>query len=155
LRDRLLGAWELVECTSVSSSQPGSQKKDYPFGKEISGHLIYSEAGFVSAQLRIPGQAEFKSEDYWTATPEEHSQAARRYFAYSGQFYVDEDREEPAVQHRFTHCIYPNMIGQVETRLVHIETDNGCEILRLTPEEPTITPEGRKIIPKLTWRRLP
>jgi 3-hydroxyacyl-CoA dehydrogenase len=156
-RERLTGAWELVECTSISDFESLSSplQKNYPFGRDVSGHLLYGETGYVSAQLHLPGQDLFKSSDYWNGSVEELSQAGRRYYAYTGPFYIDESGKEAVVHHGFTHCIFPNVVGKIERRLVRFEVVDGVEVLILTPENPAVTSEGRRVKTQLTWKRLP
>ncbi|PYH48044.1 uncharacterized protein BP01DRAFT_389351 [Aspergillus saccharolyticus JOP 1030-1] len=136
LRNRLLGTWALQECTSRPGSTHSLQQEHHPFGQEVSGLLIYSEAGYVSVQFPLPDGLNLEARDESSPAAEEHTQAAKRYLAYFGPFYIDEDSEEPVVHHKFTNCTFSNAVGQLGRRFVHFETVDDCDLVKLIRIDP-------------------
>src|SRR5947199_10423315 len=88
LRDAVLGAWDLVSYT-IEDSPSGNTT--YPLGAAPVGLIMYTEDGYMSAQL-------MRSDRSTTApsgSPGETAAAAESafatgYLAYSGPFQVDE-----------------------------------------------------------------
>jgi hypothetical protein len=143
LREQLIGAWKLVSYVAhpVDGSAPF-----FPLGDSPSGIILYTPDGFMSAQLMSNGRAPFASGDWFEATLEEYRAEASTYIAYSGRFHLDEEKK--ALTHSMFVSLFPNWIGQTQSRLVRIEGD----ALYLSTETPTRS-AGRVAISKLAWRR--
>ena len=94
---------------------------------------MYTPDGYMSAQMLIPGQQTFKrgeGEDaQWT-------EAAKRFFAYSGPYYISNEgfTREETLRHTFQICNLPGWIGDIQIRTHRFE-ENG-EVLVLGSEEP-------------------
>ncbi|KAL8718079.1 MAG: hypothetical protein Q9225_004750 [Loekoesia sp. 1 TL-2023] len=152
LRHQLVGAWELVDYSAFPKNDPSA--KVYPMGKDVQGIIMYTDTGYVSAQLRIPGQPPFKSDDLSGGTQEELAEVGKNYLAYTGPFYLDESRDEPLLQHHMTNSSFPNWLGNTSRRLVKISTEGDDQYLTLGPEN-EIEVMGEMRTSQLVWRRLP
>jgi hypothetical protein len=143
LRDQLIGAWKLVSYVEkpVDGSAP-----TYPFGEGAQGIIMYTHDGFMSAQLSVRERAPFASDDWSKGKPEEFAAAAKSYFAYTGPFQVDEEKQ--SLSHSMFISLFPNWIGQTQPRVVHIDRD----FLTITTEKP-VESLGKMVKPELLWKR--
>ena len=101
-------------------------------GKDCKGIIVYSIDGYMSAQMQQPGQANFNSPDLNGGSTAELAEAARRYFGYTGPFYLDESGEEPILKHHMSLSTFPNWLGNTQRRVMRFEDDT----LILSPEAP-------------------
>ncbi|EMC97991.1 hypothetical protein BAUCODRAFT_410289 [Baudoinia panamericana UAMH 10762] len=152
IRDQLLGAWELAEYCAFPVDNPDA--KIYPMGKDAQGIIMYTHNGYMSAQLHIPGQPPFKSDDLNGGTTEELAEAGKNYFAYTGPFYLDESSKEPLLLHQMANSSFPNWQGNVQRRVMKITEEAGVKYLTLGPEAPHVV-MGEQRMTRLVWRRLP
>jgi len=143
LRDQLIGAWKLVSYVEkpVDGSPPA-----YPFGEDAHGMIMYTHDGFMSAQLSVRKRAPFASDDWSKGKPEEFAAAASTYFAYTGPFQVDEEKQ--TLTHSMFISLFPNWIGQTQPRVVQIDDD----FLTITTEKP-VESLGKMVKPELRWKR--
>lgn len=116
-REQVIGAWSLLEYTRENAEG----ERYYPLGKDATGYLLYTPDGYMSAQLMAQGRPKYTLGDLHTGTPDEMSQAAHGYHAYSGRFEVDEENQ--TVYHHMEMSMIPNRIGQVQDRKIVIEGD--------------------------------
>jgi hypothetical protein len=152
LRDQLMGAWELVEYSAFPIDDPS--KKIFPMGKDAQGIIMYTHNGYMSAQIQVPGQKPFQSNDLNGHTTEELAESAKNYFAYTGPFYLDEAGDEPILMHHMTLSLLPNWLGNTQRRLMKISKEGDDIYLTLGPEAP-VEIMGEKRMSKLIWRRSP
>jgi hypothetical protein len=143
LRDQLIGAWKLVSYVEkpVDGSLP-----TYPFGEDAQGIIMYTHDGFMSAQLSARERTPFASDDWYKGKPEEFGDAASSYFAYTGPFQVDEDKQ--TLTHSMFISLFPNWIGQTQPRVVHVDRD----FLTVTTEK-AVESQGKMVKPELRWKR--
>lgn len=94
-------------------------------GKDVQGIIMYTPDGYMSAQLRRPGQPSFEDDEFNGGSPEEWEETDRNYLAYTGPFYIDESGSEPLLQHHMTPCSFPNWQGNTQRRLVKITEEDG------------------------------
>lgn len=134
LRQKLIGTWKLESYIAYPTPTSVPQRPTYPMTKNVTGFIMYTPDGYMSAQMLIPGQQTFKrgqGEDaQWT-------EAAKRFFAYSGPYYISDDgfgREE-TLRHTFQICNLPGWVGDIQIRTHRFE-ENG-EVLVLGSEEPS------------------
>ncbi|KAF2772548.1 hypothetical protein EJ03DRAFT_187443 [Teratosphaeria nubilosa] len=149
LRQRLIGAWKLESYIAYPTPASPIQRPTYPMTKNVTGFIMYTPDGYMSAQMLIPGQQSFKrgegEEPQW-------AEAGKRFFAYSGPYYINDEgpgREE-ILRHTFQCCNLPGWIGDIQIRTHRFEEDG--QVLVLGSEEPTEI-KGDKRIPVLKWRR--
>ena len=65
---RLVGVWRLVS----SEFRTASGQTIHPLGEDATGQAIFSESGYVSAQLMRQGRPAFASGDQAAGTPQQH-----------------------------------------------------------------------------------
>lgn len=169
LRHRIIGAWKLESYIAYPTTESHIQRPTYPMTKNVTGFIMYTPDGYMSAQMLIPGQQSFKrgegEEPQW-------AEAGKRCFAYCGPYYINNEglgREE-TLRHTFQVCNLPGWIGDVQIRTHRFEEDG--QVLVLGSQDPTEikvcnsnllrssctpssdqTKQGDKRIPVLKWRR--
>ncbi|KAF2718495.1 hypothetical protein K431DRAFT_287647 [Polychaeton citri CBS 116435] len=149
LRQRIVGAWKLESYIAYPTAESAIQRPTYPMTKNVSGFIMYTPDGYMSAQMLIPGQQSFKRGEGEEA---QWAEAGKRFFGYCGPYYISDEgsgREE-VLRHTFQVCNLPGWIGDVQIRTHSLEEDG--EVLVLGSEEPTEI-KGDKRIPVLKWRR--
>jgi Lipocalin-like domain len=143
LREQLVGAWALTGCVERDIE---TGVESHPLGERPLGLILYTADGYVSAQLQCRERRPFADGDLLRATPEEYAAAGSSYIAYSGRFFVDEDKK--SLCHEMAVSFFPNWFGQRQVRLVEV---NG-ETLRLSTDGPQRL-NGALKTATLTWRR--
>lgn len=134
LRQKLVGAWKLESYIAYPTPESPVQRPTYPMTRNVTGFIMYTPDGYMSAQMLIPGQQSFKrgegEEPQW-------AEAGKRCFAYCGPYYINNEgpgREE-ILRHTFQCCNLPGWIGDIQVRTHRFE-ENG-QVLVLGSEEPT------------------
>jgi len=134
LRPRLIGTWKLESYIAHPTPQSTIQRPTYPMTRNVTGFIMYTPDGYMSAQMLIPGQQSFKrgegEEPQW-------AEAGKRFFGYCGPYYISNEglgREE-VLRHTFQCCNLPGWIGDIQIRTHRFEEDG--EVLVLGSEEPT------------------
>jgi hypothetical protein len=117
IRNRILGAWTLVECVELHSD--GS--RTYPLGDDATGQLLYTPDGHVAAQLCSGSRQNFASNDWREAGTEEAARAFREYFGYFGTFSIDVSRE--LIAHHVEASLFPNLTGGDQLRHYRFEEE--------------------------------
>lgn len=134
LRQKLIGTWKLESYTAYPTPTSTIQRPTFPMTKNVTGFIMYTPDGYMSAQFLIPGQQTFKR---GTGEEAQWAEAGKRFFAYSGPYYITNEglgREE-ILRHTFQVCNLPGWIGDIQIRTCRFE-ENG-EVLVLGSEEPT------------------
>jgi hypothetical protein len=134
LRQKLIGTWKLESYTAYPTPTSTIQRPTYPMTKNVTGFIMYTPDGYMSAQFLIPGQQSFRR---GTGEEAQWAEAGKRFFAYSGPYYISNEglgREE-ILRHTFQVCNLPGWIGDIQIRTCRFE-ENG-EVLVLGSEEPT------------------
>ena len=152
LRHQLIGAWELVDYSAFPIANPSD--KIYPMGRDAQGIIMYTHTGYMSAQLQMPGQPRFQSDNPHGGSVEDRAEVGRRYLAYTGPFYLDESGDEPVLQHHMTNSSFPNWMGNTQRRLVKIEEKGDEQYLTLAPVGEFLF-MGEIRTTRLVWRKLP
>lgn len=124
LANRILGAWELVTFDARDTATGDVRQ---PLGQRPRGLILYTEDGFMSAQLAPEGMG---TDDY---------------IAYSGPFHVDE--EAATVRHDVRMATMADLLTQPQLR--HVAFDDGRLILSATMTDGT----GTTTHSTLTWQR--
>ena len=143
LRDRLIGAWRLVDVVEEPVDGSASRR---PMGEEPVGLILYTPDGYMSVQIMQRQRPVPASSDWSCLTPEEYRQEAETYFAYSGPFHVDE--AETTLTHSMVVSLFPGWVGQTQPRAVEIDGDT----LLLSTPSPAWS-GGKLVTTRLRWRR--
>lgn len=134
LRQKLIGTWKLDSYIAYATPESPVQRQTYPMTKNVTGFIMYTPDGFMSAQMLIPGQQSFKrgegEEPQW-------AEAGKRFFAYCGPYYISNEGQgrEEVLRHTFQVCNLPGWIGDIQIRTHRFEEDG--QLLVLGSEEPT------------------
>jgi hypothetical protein len=141
LRDAVLGAWELVSYT-IEDSPSGDTT--YPLGRHPVGLIMYTDDGYMSAQLMRPDRF---TADAPEGTAAADSAFATGYLAYSGPFHVDE--ATGTLYHQVRVSLYPEWLGSTQLRCSHLEDDV------LTLSGSNTSADGVTSTHTLHWKRAP
>jgi hypothetical protein len=125
IRSGMLGSWELVRFESRDTATGHVRQ---PLGPDPQGLILYTDDGFMSAQLAPGPNAE--TDDY---------------IAYTGPFRVDE--EAAVVHHEVRTATMPDLLAAPQLREVALDGDTLTLSATLTDEAGTTTHST------LTWRR--
>ena len=141
-RQEILGAWALVsyELRAIDGTHI-----EYPFGDDAQGFLIYTDDGYMSAQLMRRHRPLYDRPSGAGGTTEQSARRSARVLAYSGPFDVDEDNG--TVRHHASISLYPNWAGGDQVR--HADLRDG----RLILVADIIDESGSKARATLTWGR--
>ena len=113
--DRFAGTWRLLECYGKWSDG----RISYPYGKDPGGRLMYDSHGSFSGQIAGSERPSFQSGNLLKGTAEEIKAAFEGYIAYYGTYEVDEANSR--VTHHVESSLFPNWIGDIQTRLYEFE----------------------------------
>ncbi len=132
LRDRLVGSWKLL---SWKETDPKTGAVSYPCGKKVSGRIIYTPGGQMSAQILNqdrpktgPPPATRTSSQYTTGWADSLSLADAHqllgcYVAYNGDYTINETKS--TVTHTVLGELRPFSMTIPRTRtVVFLTTDN-------------------------------
>jgi Lipocalin-like domain len=139
----LLGSWELQ---SYVETDVETGERNFPMGKKPRGLIIYTNDGYMSAQLCTDDRANFARADPYCALPVEYHKAGISYLAYSGPFFFDESKNR--LEHEMFVSFFPNWRGQRQVRVATLEDGR----LHLAPDQP-MEFNGRLKTADLLWRR--
>jgi hypothetical protein len=110
IRDRFIGAWELV---STEERLANGSKRHYPdAGPNGKGYLIYAADGHMCAQLMNPDRPRWK--DANRPTRSEKTSAFDGFSAYCGRYEIDEAKS--IVYHLPDVAWIPSLIGTKQPR---------------------------------------
>jgi hypothetical protein len=143
LREQIIGAWTL---TNYVERDIATGFESHPWGERPLGLILYTPDGYMSAQLQRQERFPFAGGDLLRATPEEYAAAGSSYVAYSGRFFVDENKN--SLSHEIAVSFFPNWFRQRQVRLVEVIGER----LQLRTEQPVRLHGALKTV-ILTWRR--
>jgi hypothetical protein len=141
LKERLLGPWRLVSFEYHLAS--GGVLSAY--GPEPVGLLIYTDEGYMSAQIVDPRRPRFASGNRRIATEHELKAAVEGCISYFAAFEIDEARG--AVVHRELGDVFPNAVGTRQVRYARFEGD------RLLLETPPVMVGTERATARIVWER--
>jgi hypothetical protein len=127
LRNAILGSWELV---SFIAHDVASGDTRHPLGERPRGLILYTEDGYMSAQLAPQPDTETEIADY---------------IAYSGPFHVDE--QASVVRHDMRMATMPELLLRPQLRQVSVQP--GVLTLSAT----STAEDGITTRSTLTWQR--
>ena len=110
--------WRLLDCYGKWTDG----RITYPYGEHAEGQLMYNDHGAFSGQIAGSGRPVFESGNLLKGTPEEIKKAFEGYIAYYGTYEVDEANSQ--VTHHVENGLFPNWIGDIQTRNYEFEGEN-------------------------------
>ena len=114
--DKFAGTtWRLLECYGKWTDG----RITYPYGENPEGQLMYDLQGSFSGQISGSGRPAFQTGNLLKGTEEEIKKAFEGYIAYYGTYEVDEANSQ--VTHHVESALFPNWIGDVQTRNYEFE----------------------------------
>jgi hypothetical protein len=140
LKDKIVGTWKLVSWVFHNEKN----EEVHYLGEGATGILMYDKHGYMNAQLMKGNRKKFQSDSINGGSFEETNAAFNSYLAYFGT-YVEE--EPGAVVHTVEGSLFPNWLGNKETRYGKI---TGNTLVLHTPPIPAF---GREIVFYITWKR--
>jgi hypothetical protein len=155
LRSQLIGAWELIEyCNWLPSDE---SDKTYPMGPDAKGIIMYTPDGYMSAQLHRPGQKSF-GENRGTGTEADWAEMGKRYIAYTGRYFLDEQGDErgrPILKHEMRSSNLPYLVGDIQRRVMEFKEEKDGKYLWLSLDDPIKGADGKERLIRVRWRRFP
>jgi hypothetical protein len=139
MKSRLVGAWKLVSyCVRTAGSDI-----HFPYGEEPVGLLLYTDTGYMSAQIMKPERA--RQHRPGTETIEELKSSYNGYIAYFGTYTVSEDSK--SVTHHVEGSLHTWILQTEQKRFINL---NGTTLI-LTAE----VKSGLKTrLHEITWKRV-
>ena len=121
-RSKLIGTWQLLSWQIVDSEE---RELAQPFGGNISGSLVYSSDGYMSAMI---SGSEVNSKPWvkWNDPTVEEALSVGKFFTgYTGKFFLDEvPGNRQTVFHEIRISLPPNLQGATQQRSVEIFEKN-------------------------------
>lgn len=139
IKEAFAGTWSLLEYLLVRAD--GVVRK--PWGEHVSGLLIYTRDGYMSANL-MPAVRRKASHAVMTIGTNDKSHRSSRYISYAGRYTVDVN----TIVHHVEVSLFPTWVGLPQVR--HYEL--GPE--RLVLKTPPIQRLGKHMVGQLTWKRV-
>ena len=144
-RDRTLkqlaGVWRLVS----SEFRTAEGDAVYPLGEDALGQAIFTESGYLSAQLMRPGRPNFASGDQAGGTQREVQAALQGYAAYYGR--CELDVENKTITTTVEGSLFPNWVGSRQLRYYELSGK------RLILKTPPIAFGDKEFTGVLSWER--
>ncbi len=136
MKHDILGTWTLLDYVLIR--EDGVLKK--PWGDDVTGLLIYSPDGYMSANL-MPTARTVSPTDATASESKLHR--AARYIAYAGTYTA----EAHTITHHVEVSLFPVWIGLPQVRYYEVTDD------RLTLRTPPIPRQDKHLVGQLVWTR--
>jgi len=164
MENQFVGAWGLVD---FSFCDINGNVKFRPLGNKVGGLLIYTNDGFMSANLGSLERKPFKNNDYRFGKNEEIIEAYNNIISYSGEYQVNDNKK--FILHKINMSMFPNWIGQNVKRYFRIGNYNEIigkklegnfnnvllnEDIFLELSASTLLHNEELLTPKLIWQKL-
>ncbi|HEY0759348.1 MAG TPA: lipocalin-like domain-containing protein [Acidisarcina sp.] len=138
-REAFVGTWSLTDYLLIRAD--GVIRK--PWGEDVSGLLIYSPEGYMSANL-MPAVHKDGVQAKAAPAPPAKSHRSSRHIAYAGRYTLEND----SITHHVEVSLFPSWIGLPQVRFYEIASD------RLVLRTPPIPRSGKHLVGELTWKRI-
>src|SRR5271170_2181415 len=112
MKDKLVGAWQLVSASSTAST---GERDETPYGPNPSGFLTYGADGRVTALISYGGRKPLSA----FQSPQEQAEAFTTFLAYAGRFTFDGNR----VTHHIEISSIENFVKKDLIRTVTFDGD--------------------------------
>ncbi|NMM48995.1 lipocalin-like domain-containing protein [Marinigracilibium pacificum] len=141
VRDKLIGAWRLVEW--VFENEETGEKQHF-YGDAPDGLLVFDDSGWMSVQIAKEPRQALNSESFDSGITEELAEAYKTYMGYFGTY---EETDPGVLKHTVQNSLFPNWKGDIHIRYASFNN----EILTLSTP-PTNTNDG-PISFKVRWKK--
>ncbi len=145
LRERLVGAWRVVDAETVNAAS-GTSRPWLGRPRPYSGLILYHACGYMSVQIGAARAAARDGLDFGDLTEAELRGYAETWYAYYGRFEVDEAKVQ--VRHVLEGSLFGFETGLTYVRDVHLERN----VLTLTTVDRDPGPDG-DTFNRLVFRR--
>ncbi len=140
LTNPFVGTWHLISNESKNAEGDVS----HPFGKDATGHFIYTEDGHVACTIMGPDRTRFVAKDLRKGSLEDKQSAFDSYFAYCGTYDVAGDQ----VVHHLEQSLFPNWTGGNQERFFEF---SGNQLILRTPP---LAVGGAEQTLRVVWQRV-
>lgn len=127
-----IGGWQLTLWTTFHAD--GS--RDYPFGRDAVGQIMYSADGHMSCHLMRGDRPPLGQANPFQVDDLAYGHAMRSYSGYFGRFSID--AQAGIITHHVTGAWYPDWIGTSQQRRyafssdrLFLEADVGDDLVRI------------------------
>ncbi|MCB1247157.1 MAG: lipocalin-like domain-containing protein [Acidimicrobiia bacterium] len=138
----LIGTWRLVDWTADIGSRVVR-----PFGGTVVGLLTYTDDGRMWAALMKEDRQALNTSSIRGADARSRASAAAGYISYAGAYTIDGDE----VHHDVEVSLFPDWVGDVQTRQIAWVDVDGEDLLELSYVQPG---NGSDATNTLRWRRI-
>lgn len=121
-QNQFVGTWRLVSWENRDEDGNVS----YPVGQDAVGYIMYTEDGYMSANLMKANRPNFAVGDLLGGTTEEKVRAAETYIAYCGQYEIQANDRK--VIHRIKASLFPNWVGVKQERFFEFMGNNQLSL---------------------------
>ncbi len=136
---RIQGQWNLVAWRRVASD--GSEA--FPFGKDTTGMLVYTETGGMIVQMTAGGRPPLDTNDPVGGEVSDRAAAYSGYLAYFGRYEVKGED----VHHIIEGSSFPNWIGATQIRPFELQGEH------LMLRTPPVEIDGVTVVNEMSWVR--
>ena len=133
------GTWRLQSFEVRTSSGEVS----YPFGRNATGHLIYSQDGYMTVAVMKANRPNFNSADIFAASPDEKRIAFDTFASYGGTYEVQNNK----IIHHIQVSLFPNWSGRDQERFFEFFAD------QLILSSPPMPVGGKEQTGRVVWQR--
>jgi len=144
--DLFIGTWRLMEFFAINAKNQNDIV--LPFSKRVSGVLIYTAQGYMSANLGSAERVNFKNSDYRMGEMTEIFSAFNSMISYSGTYSLQPNKS--IISHKVIQSHFPNWIGMTVHR--NYEFQDNFRILKLSANHILI--DNKQYLPILTWQKI-
>ena len=142
LRSQLIGVWSLTKAVTVKGNETVPWFGRHP---PITGIIIYSESGWMSAQIAGAPAGTISRADFYKLSDADRAVWFDEYYAYYGTFEIDE------VAHVVTHHVVSSLLPyETATILKRDVSIDGDMLSLLTPPRDS---GGKTTFNRLVWKK--
>jgi len=139
-QNQFVGTWRLISW----ENRAANGQVVYPYGKDASGYLMYSQEGYMSVVIMTANRPKFATRDIWGGSAQEKAAAIETYLSYGGKYEIQGNK----VIHHVEVSLFPNWIGVDQERFFELTGD------RLSLSTPPFQVSGKQQTAHLIWKRV-
>lgn len=152
-RSKLVGTWQCMSYEQPSTSDPDDIF--YPWGKDVTGFLMYSSDGYMSALVCKADLPKFVP-DAFRGTSEQQQANGAGVSAYCGRVELgDKVGNEQVIYHHVDVSVPPNWIGGKQTRYCTMMENEGKLYIEMRPAQTMTDEKGVERSARLRFAKKP